>query len=96
MTPLEQQLEPYRSQYPPSMLEAFIDYWDEKNAKGKAKWQLEKTWEIGRRLKRWKRMQEQWDYEKSQRFVLKQVDERPVRRKSAMNRKDKGFEPLFY
>lgn len=99
MTPLEQQLEPFRSQYPPSMLEDFLDYWDEtvqegKN-KGKARWQLEKTWELSRRLKRWKRVNDKRDYERSQRFALKQVDEMPVHREPVQERVDGGFSKLF-
>lgn len=94
MTPLEQQLEPFRSQYPPSMLEDFLDYWDETNAKGKAKWQLEKTWEIGRRLKRWKRQQDKWQWEKEQRNALKLVEERPVHREPVQERKDVGFQGM--
>ena len=33
----------------------FIDYWSEKNKKGKMRWQLQKTWDLNLRLKRWKR-----------------------------------------
>jgi hypothetical protein len=95
MTLLEQQIEPYRSQYQPSMIEEFIDYWDEtvqagKN-KGKARWQLEKTWEVGRRLKRRQRQLAGWAYEKEQRFKLKQVEETPTHREPVAERTDSGF-----
>jgi len=40
--------------YPNSMLEDFFDYWSEKNKSGtKMRWELQKTWEIGKRLKNW-------------------------------------------
>ena len=35
--------------------ENFIDYWCEKNKKGKMRWQLQKTWDLNLRMKRWKR-----------------------------------------
>jgi len=34
---------------------SFIDYWTESNAKNKMRWQMEKTWDLNLRLKRWKR-----------------------------------------
>lgn len=74
---LQEQIEPFRGQYPPSMIEEFLDYWEEKNAKGKERWQLEKTWEVGRRLKRRQRQLAEWRYEKEQRLALKKVDEKP-------------------
>ena len=40
--------------YPQSMLESFYDYWSEPNkSKTKERWQLQPTFEIGRRLKTW-------------------------------------------
>ena len=33
----------------------FIDYWAEKNKKGKMRWELQKTWDLSLRMKRWKR-----------------------------------------
>ena len=33
----------------------FIDYWSEKNKKGKMRWELQKTWDLNLRMKRWKR-----------------------------------------
>ena len=35
--------------------ENFVDYWAEKNKKGKMRWQLQKTWDLNLRMKRWKR-----------------------------------------
>ena len=34
---------------------SFIDYWTESNAKNKMRWQMEKTWDLNLRIKRWKR-----------------------------------------
>ena len=35
--------------------ENFVDYLAEKNKKGKMRWQLQKTWDLNLRMKRWKR-----------------------------------------
>ena len=35
--------------------ENFIDYWGEKNSKGKMRFQLQKTWDLNLRMKRWGR-----------------------------------------
>ncbi len=35
--------------------ENFVDYWSEKNKKGKMRWELQKTWDLNLRMKRWKR-----------------------------------------
>jgi len=40
--------------YPKEMLDSFYDYWSEPNtSKSKERWQLQPTFEIGRRLKTW-------------------------------------------
>jgi hypothetical protein len=40
--------------YPKEMLDSFYDYWSEPNkSKSKERWQLQQTFEIGRRLKTW-------------------------------------------
>lgn len=96
MTTLEQQIEPCRSQYGPAMIDEFLDYWEEtvfsgKN-KGKAKWQLQPTWEINRRLRTWARRIGKWDYDKSQKFLLKQVDETPVHREPVTEQVETGFQ----
>lgn len=41
--------------YPENLLLDFFNYWSEKNAKGKMRWELEKTFEIPNRLATWKR-----------------------------------------
>lgn len=46
--------------YPLTMLQNFFDYWSEPNKKGKMRFELEKTWELGRRLKRWSDNDKNW------------------------------------
>jgi len=43
-----------------STLQSFIDYWTEKTASGKMRFQLEKTWETAKRMKKWLSNQRQW------------------------------------
>ncbi len=62
---LEKQIEPLRGKYAPSVIEEFLLHWGEKNSKGKERWQLEKTWEIEKRLAKWQKNKEKWEYEKS-------------------------------
>jgi len=46
----------------PKIIEAFSDYWTEKNrSKTKMRFELEKTFDIGRRLKTWIRNESMWD-----------------------------------
>ncbi len=40
-------------QFSNKMLQDFFDYWSEPNCRGKMRWQLEKTWDLSRRIKRW-------------------------------------------
>jgi hypothetical protein len=42
----------------------FFGYWTEKNARGKMKFQLEKTWETKKRMHRWQRNIEQREAKK--------------------------------
>ena len=47
-------LKPYISDFYKQTLREFYDYWSEPNkSKTKIRWQLEKTWDIKRRLDRW-------------------------------------------
>jgi len=47
-------IRPFLSQYPRDMLLAFFNYWTEPNqSKTKMKFELQPTWDIGRRLKTW-------------------------------------------
>lgn len=46
------QIEPYR--FPAEMKKAFFEYWSEPNKSGtKMKFEMEKTWDLSRRLSRW-------------------------------------------
>jgi len=88
------QLEAFKEEYSPSLLEDFENYWGEKDSKGKQRWKKEKTWDISRRLKKWKKTQEKWDWERSQRQQLKKVDEMPVKRENKNVVKDEGFQSI--
>lgn len=49
-----QLLVPYVGQYPKEMIRAFFDYWSELNkSETKMRYELEKTWELPRRLATW-------------------------------------------
>lgn len=52
--------------YQPSMLEQFFDYWSETivkgRDKGKMKWQGEGSWDLNKRLKRWYNNQINWNH----------------------------------
>ena len=49
-------LEEFKKEYDTSTLEEFAEYWLEPNKGGtKMRFELEKTWSLSRRLKRWKR-----------------------------------------
>ena len=46
-------LEPFIKDYTKAMIRKFYDYWSEPTKNQKMKFELEKTWDVGRRLKRW-------------------------------------------
>lgn len=47
-------LKPFLSKYPPEMLRKFYDYWSEMNKSGtKMRFELERTWEVSKRLSTW-------------------------------------------
>lgn len=49
-----QLLVPFVGQYPKEMIRAFFDYWSELNKSGtRMRYELEKTWELPRRLSTW-------------------------------------------
>ena len=49
-----QSLVPYVGQFPKEMIRAFFDYWSELNkSETKMRYELEKTWELPRRLATW-------------------------------------------
>lgn len=44
----------FLNEYPKEMLRAFYDYWTELNQGGrKMRWEMQKTWDLSKRLKRW-------------------------------------------
>lgn len=46
--------------FPADILQEFFDYWSEPNKSGtKLRYELEKTWDLNRRLKRWQLMKDQ-------------------------------------
>jgi hypothetical protein len=52
----------FQQNFPPDILENFYDYWSEPNKSAtKMKFELEKTWEITRRLKTWVRNNQNWN-----------------------------------
>jgi len=51
-------LRAYKDEYGLDTLNAFYEYWSEKNSKGtKMRFENEKTWELGKRLSRWKTLE---------------------------------------
>ena len=49
-------LAPYGTTYPPDMIADFLSYWTEPNkSRTKMRFELERTWDIGRRLQTWAR-----------------------------------------
>lgn len=53
-------LKPFLEDYGKDCLNAFFRYWAEKSPSGKMKFQLQKTWETGKRLVTWRNNNEQW------------------------------------
>lgn len=45
--------------FPPDILDEFYEYWSEPNkSESKMRFELEKTWDLNRRLKRWERIRD--------------------------------------
>lgn len=85
---LAYQIAPFVGSYPPSMINDFLLYWEEGE-----RWRKEKVFDIPKRLERWKRQQDKWDWERSQKQALKKVVELPQREER--ERVDTGFTKLF-
>lgn len=76
----KEKIEPFTNLYAPSLLTAFEDHWRAKNGGGKKeRWQMEKVFDIERRLKTWQRNDDKWNFQKSQKFV--KVEEKEEVRK---------------
>lgn len=50
---LTEDCEKFISEYGKVMIEDFLRHWNEKDSKGKSRWQKEKTWETNLRLEKW-------------------------------------------
>lgn len=58
---LEKECEEFKSTYGKEMIDKFLLHWTEKNRKGKEKWQMQDTWETGKRLATWFNNSQKWD-----------------------------------
>jgi hypothetical protein len=48
-------------------LKAFVEYWTEANkSRTKLRWEMEKTWDMNLRFKKWMRNKKDWSFEKKQ------------------------------
>jgi hypothetical protein len=45
----------FKNDFSKELLREFFDYWSEKDTKGKMRFQLERTWELKKRLQKWAR-----------------------------------------
>lgn len=79
----------YENKYSPMMIKDFLLYWEEGD-----RYRKEPVFDVEKRLERWKRQQEKWDYERSQKQSLKSVDERPIHRENFDVRQDTGFNSM--
>lgn len=56
----QKSIEPYKGKYSSEMLNEFFPYWTEPTPNGKKmRFELEKTWEVGRRLATWNKRSEE-------------------------------------
>ena len=61
-------IQPYLQEYAPSLIAAFTDYWRQKNPNGKKElWEMQKVFDMGRRLSTWKRNDDAWSWRQGQR-----------------------------
>jgi hypothetical protein len=51
----------YSNQFAKELLRSFYNHWSEKSPKGKMKFQLEETWELKKRLDKWKATDERFN-----------------------------------
>ncbi|MFA6058931.1 MAG: Lin1244/Lin1753 domain-containing protein [Taibaiella sp.] len=58
-------LVPFVVDYGKEMLREFYDYWSEPNKSGtKMKWEMERTWDLKRRLAKWQANNDKWNKDK--------------------------------
>ena len=94
--PLSEQIEPFKNSYAPSLIDKFISYWDEVDQKNTPRWKKEKTWEIKKRLERWKKQDDEWAYERSQKQQIKKIEETPKQVNSEIQNINTGFQKLDF
>lgn len=80
---LQLQLKKYENDYSQSMLEDFDLFWGAIAKNGNPLWENQKTWDLPRRLRTWKKKEEKWDWERSQARQLKEVNEMPTKERPA-------------
>lgn len=93
---LSEQIEPFKNSYAPSMIEKFLLYWDETDQKNTPRWKKEKTWDVKKRLERWKKQNDEWAYERSQRQQIKKVEEIPKQVNNEIEQINTGFQKLDF
>lgn len=68
-------------EYDNAMLNEFYDYWSEPTTSGKKmRFELEKTWDIKRRLQRWHNNNKKWNNGKQQPNIRSEVQAEIARR----------------
>ena len=94
---LEEMVEPFKNKFSQDTIERFLNHWTEKNPDGnKERWQMEKVFDPLKRLLTWKRNDEKWAFEKSQRFQLKSVNEKPVHHEPRHSDKGISFSKITF
>lgn len=64
----DEMIEPHTGQYSPAMIELFSNYWRQKNENGKKElWQMQRVFDIKRRLATWAKKDQQFNHERNAR-----------------------------
>ncbi len=86
-------LDPHKNKYAPALVTAFENHWRQKNKNCKELWQMEKVFDMGRRLETWRGNEERWAFERqAKRGVLREAETpRPQR-----ERTESGFERVQF
>jgi hypothetical protein len=88
----KEMLAPFINSLAPGMVIDFENHWRAKNPGGKKeRWQMEKVFDMSRRLATWKRNEDKFAHRDTARQQLKKVDEMPTQRQPAESRTDSGF-----
>jgi len=86
---------PFINNTAPATIIDFENYWRQKNNNGtKELWQMQKVFDINRRLKTWIRKEEKWQHEKETRNKLKFVQEKPLHRNDNINKQSNNFNSI--